>query len=186
MTCIVGVVTEDGRVVMGGDSAGVAGFDITVRADQKVFHVGEFLLGFTTSFRMGQLLRFRFTPPAHPDGMDTYEYMVTLFVDAVRTCFKTGGYAETNNGVESGGTFLVGYRGRLFCIDFDYQVGEASDGYDAVGCGCFVARGSLFTSNLAKGLPAASRVRWALEAAAYLNAGVRAPFTILEQPSTNA
>ena len=57
MTCIVGLVHE-GVVYIGGDSAGVGGMSLTVRADEKVFQNGEFLMGFTTSFRMGQLLRY--------------------------------------------------------------------------------------------------------------------------------
>ena len=57
MTCIVGLI-DGRRVWMGGDSAGVSGLDITVRADAKVFRNGDFLIGFTSSFRMGQLLAF--------------------------------------------------------------------------------------------------------------------------------
>lgn len=43
---------------MGCDSAGVGGWHLQLRADPKVFHVGHFLIGYTDSFRMGQLLRF--------------------------------------------------------------------------------------------------------------------------------
>jgi hypothetical protein len=52
VTAIVGLVHE-GTVYIGGDSAGVSGYSMTVRADAKVFTVGPYLLGFTTSFRMG-------------------------------------------------------------------------------------------------------------------------------------
>jgi hypothetical protein len=51
MTCIVGLV-DGGRVWLGGDSAGVSGWDLTVRADRKVFRNGPYVMGFTTSFRM--------------------------------------------------------------------------------------------------------------------------------------
>ena len=67
MTCIVGLVHE-GVVYIGGDSAGVAGLSLVVRADEKVLRNGDFLMGFTTSFRMGQLLRYKLDPPRrHPD-----------------------------------------------------------------------------------------------------------------------
>src|SRR5690242_15173484 len=85
MTCIVGLVAADGRVHLGGDSAGIAGYDLTVRKDPKVFRVGEFAVGFTSSFRMGQLLRFAFTPPPIEGDLDAY--MVTTFVNALRDCF---------------------------------------------------------------------------------------------------
>jgi hypothetical protein len=55
MTCIVGIV-ENGKVYMGGDAAGVNGYSVRVRKDPKLFKVGEFLFGYTSSFRMGQLL----------------------------------------------------------------------------------------------------------------------------------
>ena len=56
MTCIAGLV-HDGAVYLAGDSAGCSGWDLTVRADPKVFVSGSYVMGFTTSFRMGQLLR---------------------------------------------------------------------------------------------------------------------------------
>lgn len=172
MTCIVGLVDGD-RVHIGGDSAGVGGYALTVRADRKVFRNGDFIMGFTTSFRMGQLLQHAFTPPKrHPDT-DIEKFMVTEFVDAVRRCLKDGGFAARHDEVEAAGTFLVGYAGRLFRIDSDYQVGEASDGFDAVGCGEQIAQGSLFSTAGHKPL---DRLKTALAAAERFNAGVRGPF----------
>lgn len=175
MTCIAGVI-HNGKVFIGGDSAGVGGMSLSVRADKKVFQNGEFLFGFTSSFRMGQVLQYSFTPPKqHPDK-DTMSFMVTDFVNAVRSAFQAAGVASKNNEVESCGTFLVGYRGRLFSIQDDYQVGEAACGYDAVGCGQDIALGSLYaTVDMADGK---ARVGRALHAAEAHSAGVRGPFTI--------
>jgi len=47
-----------------------------------------------------------------------------------------------DKGQEAGGTFLVGYRGRLFRVDSDYQVGESVNNYCAVGCGADLVRAS--------------------------------------------
>jgi ATP-dependent protease HslVU (ClpYQ) peptidase subunit len=174
MTCIVGLI-DGNRVWMGGDSAGVSGLDITVRADTKVFRNGEYLIGFTSSFRMGQLLAFRLKPPPRPEGMDIFRFMVTDFVDAVRSCLKDGGFAQRSNDAEQGGSFLVAYQGRLFSIQSDYQVCETVRGFHAIGCGADYALGSLAST---AGQPAESRVRRALECAELLNAGVRAPFRI--------
>ena len=172
MTCIVGVV-HDGKVHIGGDSAGVGGYSLTVRADRKVFKNGDFVMGFTSSFRMGQLLRHSFSPPKrHPDT-DIDKFMVTDFVNGVRDCLKSGGYAERHNEAEQGGVFLVGYAGRLFRIDSDYQVGEAVDGFDSVGCGEDIAKGALWAS---KDSAPEGRMRLALEAAERFSAGVRGPF----------
>lgn len=171
MTCIVGV-KDNGRVLIGGDSAGVNGWSLTVRADRKVFRNGPYIFGFAGSFRMGNLLRYALVPP-EPSDWDVYRFMSTTFVDAVRKCLKDGGLAEVNNGVERGGVFLVGYKGELFRIDNDYQVGIADDGYSAIGCGDEIAVGSLFAT---KALPAHDRARIALEAAERHSAGVRGPF----------
>jgi ATP-dependent protease HslVU (ClpYQ) peptidase subunit len=166
---------------MGGDSAGVSGLDITVRTDTKVFHNGNMLIGFTNSFRMGQLLHYRLKPPVRDEGTGVFRYMVVDFVDAVRACLKDGGYAQKTNEVESGGTFLVAYEGRLFTVQSDYQVGEATHGFHAVGCGADYALGSLASSGH---LPGEERVRQALTCAELFSGGVRAPFVVqsLETP----
>lgn len=175
MTCIVGLV-DRGKVWLGGDSAGVAGLSLSVRRDEKVFRNADFLIGFTTSFRMGQVLRYAFTPPKrHPDK-DVMAFMVTDFVDAVRAALKAAGYARRDSEVESGGTFLVGYEGRLFRIESDYQVGDPGE-FDACGCGEDIARGALFaTKDVAD---AEVRLGVALHAAEAFSAGVRGPFRTL-------
>src|SRR4051812_42965869 len=111
MTAIVGLV-HDGTVHIGGDSAGGGGYSLTIRADAKVFTNGPYVMGFTSSFRMGQLLHHALKPP-EPDG-DLEAFMTTTFIDAVRECLKTGGWAAKENEREEGGVFLVGVHGRLF------------------------------------------------------------------------
>jgi len=181
MTCIVGLV-DDGKVYMGGDSAGVAGLKIRGRADKKVFKTGNFIMGFTSSFRMGDLLKYDFNPPKrHPD-IDILKYMVTEFINEVRNCLKRGGYATKKEEVESGGTFLVGYERRLFSIYDDYQVGENILPFAACGCGEDYALGSLYsTSKISDHHTKVSgrmKIEMALEAAQEFSAGVREPFHI--------
>lgn len=172
MTCIVGVVERD-DVFIGGDSAGAAGhYAITTRAP-KVFRNGPFVMGYTSSFRMGQLLQYAFVPPDHEFEMTTMEYMVTSFIPELRTCLSDGGFAKKDNNVETGGTFLVGYKGRLFEIESDFQVQETLCGYSACGCGREVALGSLHAT---RDLPVARRIKTALEAAQQFGAYVRPPF----------
>lgn len=172
MTCIVGLV-QNGHVYMGGDSAGVAGYELVLRRDPKVFRVGPFVIGFTSSFRMGQLLHYKLAAPGRTTSQDVAAYMATDFVDAVRTCLQTGGYARKENEEETAGTFLVGYSGRLFTIDSDYQVGESIDNFAAVGCGAQVALGALFATPQR---PPRERLTTALKAAERHSAGVRGPF----------
>lgn len=171
MTCIV-AVAQGGNVWMGADSAGVVGLSLRMRNDPKIYRVGKFLFGFTSSFRMGQLLGYKFNPPEQV-SMSDEKYMATVFVDELRETLKAGGFVKTDNGVESGGTFLVGYHGHIFKIYDDFQVAEAVEPYDACGCGEDIALGALFAS---RGLPPGERVHLALEAAQTFSAGVRAPF----------
>ena len=178
MTCIVGL-EHAGVVYIGGDSAGVAGLSISSRADGKVFTNGPMAFGFTTSFRMGQLLRYALKVPfQQPDETDD-QYMVTTFVNEVRKCLKDGGYAKKENEAEQGGQFLVGYKGRLYCLDSDYQVGRSRHPYDAVGCGQDIALGAMHALHQKGVANAAEAIRAALLAAEEFSAGVRAPFEIV-------
>lgn len=176
MTCIVGVA-DRGRVFIGADSAGVGGLDLSIRADRKVFRNGPFIMGFTSSFRMGQLLAVKLTPPRFHSEDDPWRYMVRDFIDAVRTCLSAGGFARKDNNVESGGVFLVGFRGRLFRIDNDFQVGERADNFDACGCGESYALGSLSETE-GEGYDPERRVLSALQKAEHFSAGVRGPFHV--------
>lgn len=174
MTCIVGYVDKkNNSVVIGADSAGVDGDDVTVRKDVKVFRNGHFVIGCTSSFRMIQLLRFSFKPP-NINGKDIYEYMCTDFINAVRKCFEEGGYLQKfKDGDEKGGTFLVAYGNRLFKVFSDFQVAEALRGYDACGCGENYALGSIYSRSNSN---ADKIVFEALSCAEYFSAGVRRPF----------
>ena len=168
--------------MIGGDSAGTSGWTLCIQTNPKVFtlQAGRFVIGFTTSFRMGQLLQFCFEPPAHPEGMDALEYMVRDFTSAVRQCLKDGGFATKDKEQESGGIFLVGYMGRLFRIESSYQVIEPLCGWIATGCGEDIAMGAI------EGQLIASRERdyeWILRQAMQVternNAGVRGPFHVV-------
>ena len=174
MTCIVGLI-DKGTVYIGGDSAGVAGYGLTVRADEKVFVNGDSIMGFTSSFRMGQLLRYSLKIPKYHPDIDVFEYMVTDFINAVRECLKHGGYAEKKDEKEKAGTFLVGFKEKLFKIDSDYQVGAPMLTFDACGCGEDIALGSMFSNST---LPPIDRITQALEAAEQFSAGVRRPFVV--------
>lgn len=179
MTCIAGIA-EDDVVYLAGDSAGCSGWDLTIRADPKVFTNGPYVMGFTSSFRMGQILRYAFSPPA-PETADLHGFMCTAFVDALRTCLKDAGWAKKDSEQEQGGTFLVGVSGQLFRLESDYQVGSAADTYDAVGCGAAAALGALHVTG-DTGLLPVQRLGKALAAAERFSNGVRGPVTVVRTP----
>lgn len=188
MTCIVGLVSE-GKVFIGGDSAGARSTsdwvpsDYIEVAEPKVFASSEMVIGYTTSFRMGQLLKHSLKVPSVKTD-DLMSYLCVDFVDAVRECMRVGGFGKIKDvRSEEVGVFLVGLRGRLFQIQDDFAVIESTCGYDSVGCGANYAKGALFASRgtILSVLvhSATDRIQMALRAAEEHSAGVRAPFRIM-------
>lgn len=189
MTCIVGYLDKE-KIYVGADSAGVAVgrhyLQVQTRKDTKVFHIdgprndgSKMLIGYTSSFRMGQILRFGFTPPPHPPDVDVYQYMCTDFVDALINIFTDKKFATKENEQLSGGTFLIGYLGRLFSVLDDFQVEELVRPYATAGSGAMVALGALYALEGSKKAPA-KKIEIALRAAEEFTGGVRGPFTVLE------
>ena len=179
MTCIVGLLdNKTGKVHIGGDSCGIDGLDVVVRKDKKVFRNGEFVFGFASSFRMGQILQYEFDPP-EVNYDDLMVYMVKTFIPYLRYVFKEGAYTSIESSKEHGGSFLVGGRGRLFNIQRDFQVGENLCGYMAIGCGEAYALGSLHATDLDKNLDPEWRLEQALQAASTFSGGVCAPFNFV-------
>lgn len=176
MTCIV-AIAEKGNIWMGADSAGVGGLFLQTRKDPKIYCVGDMLIGFTSSFRMGQVLAYQFNPPNHEKNISIEKYLATVFIDEIRKTYKIAGYAKKESEVESAGTFLLGYRGRIFKILDDYQVAESNQKFDSCGCGVEIALGSLYST---KDLNPKTRILTALKAAESFSAGVRAPFIVMQ------
>lgn len=193
MTCIVGFVDRVNKeIIMGGDSAGVAGLEISKRKDTKVFiKDNKFIIGFTTSFRMGQILHYN---PLHIEEQSSYEddlaFMVKKFIPAVQDLFQKnyyGGIDQKQGAI--GGTFLVGYKDNLYRIDSDFQVALGHKDYDSCGCGDNYALGSLHTSIHLNKLVKNYRnydyntekiVLRSLITAAEFSAGVCSPFNIIK------
>jgi len=184
MTCIVGI-QHKGKIWMGGDSASVdSSYNITQVPNPKVFIRGDYIMGYTTSWRMGQILNYCGKlpmPPSKPETSDSLDkFMVTEFIPKIRKIFEKEGFVPEHETAKTGaGSFLVGTRGHLYTIHSDWQCMRSNRGWDAVGCGEQFALGSLFATNAnAIEWRAESRVREALKAATYLSAGVMEPFLV--------
>ena len=165
MTCIVGY--RDGKNVwIGGDSIGSNGHYKAERKDTKVFRRNEMIMGYTSSFRMGQLLKWKLNIPKQKSNEGTERYMNTSFVDAVITCFEQNGYARVKENEKIGGVFIVGYRKRLFTIDSDFQVEENKHKFHACGSGAICATGAIEAlSNYDPKLKPELLIRYSIEAA---------------------
>jgi ATP-dependent protease HslVU (ClpYQ) peptidase subunit len=179
MTCIIGYI-EKGEAYIGGDSAGVAGLGLSIRKDPKVFKIGDrFLIGFTTSFRMGQLLMTKLNPPEQNSKQTDYQYMVTTFIDEVIKVFRENGYLIKDKEVVSGGTFIVAYNSQLYHIGSDFQVGQHYADFICCGCGDDIASGAMSILTGLKMKPE-EKVTRALKTASSYSAGVHPPFNIIK------
>ena len=184
MTCIVGW-TNGKNVWMGCDSAGVGGgYDLSIRSDKKIFIRDEMIYGFTSSFRMGQILRSCFSRPEQSSKKDDYDYLCSDYIDALIDCMKKKGFAKIDDGVVEGGTFLLGYKGNLYIIESDFQVGKVYLPFNSIGCGSKYALGYMwsyrdfnqtFTKDSVEGI-----LDSALLCSEQLSAGVRGPFHFLK------
>ena len=153
MTCIVGML-KDGVVYMAGDHIATDGYSRELQVRSKVFCNGPFVIGYTSSFRMGQLLEHVWEPPKKPkECKDIATYMVKHVVPSLIKLFDENKFMTTIsesdndskksvNGQACGGEFLIGYKDRLFKIESDFSVLECVEGYDAIGAGEEYAKGA--------------------------------------------
>jgi ATP-dependent protease HslVU (ClpYQ) peptidase subunit len=148
MSCIVAIASEDGKIVLGGDSAGTNDTAIEIRKDPKVFKREKFLFGFINSFRAGQLLHYSLVVPTRKRGTDMHKFMVTDFATAVYDCLKKGhllGEDDNDNGINQ---FMVACTGHIFRIDGDFSVAEVATPWDSIGSGEDFARGALLSQDV--------------------------------------
>lgn len=191
MTCIVGIRSK-GLVVMGADSAVSNNSHTEPRLDPKLFEMKvpfyeniesrklfyeKMIIGSTGSVRMSQILQtsIGFPPEEIKQDFDPYKWMITSFIEEVRSKLKEYGYSTIQNNEESGGTFMVGFYGRLYVVYSDYQVGESARSFAAIGSGDQYALGSLYTTE-SMDMPHERRLLLALKASEQ-NPFVSPPYT---------
>jgi len=141
MTCIVAIKDKSG-VYIGGDSQASSGLDAFQREDPKVFKKDNMIFGFTRSYRMGQLIQYAM-PEIIYNTTDPFGFLCKAFIPELLKCLKDNNYAKVSDNKASGGTFIIGFQGRIFSIEDDFQVAEPSYPYDSCGCGRPYAIGAL-------------------------------------------
>lgn len=149
MTCIVGYCNGK-HSWLKGDLCGSDGYYNLNVKHQKVFKkeilvnkkMSSLIIGYTTSFRMGQLIEHSFKCP-DMTGEDALNYLINVFVPSLSSLFESNKYAKIENNVISGGNFLIGFQGRLFAIQNDFSVLEDVCSYNSCGCGRSFALGSM-------------------------------------------
>lgn len=147
MTVIVGI-KQEGKVYIGGDTQASNGWDKAYRTDSKVFIARGIAYGFTSSYRMGQILKYHSEDVLSPTRTeDTHGYVVKHLVPMWRRILQENGYMKTESGREDSGTFIVGIDGELFAVYDDMQVASTEKDYMSCGCGSSYALGALYNIN---------------------------------------
>ncbi|QDJ96383.1 hypothetical protein Xoosp13_197 [Xanthomonas phage Xoo-sp13] len=135
MTCIIAYVDKNGVGHMAGDSAGTA-VSYHHRSDNvhpKIFKNGDMIIGYTSSFRMGQLLEHVFVPPSKSEGLTDYQYMIKQVVPEIRKTFVSGNFMKEDS--KDGGSYLIIYNKKLYSIQEDFAVFERPSNFDSCGSG---------------------------------------------------
>jgi ATP-dependent protease HslVU (ClpYQ) peptidase subunit len=181
MTCVIGMLGNDDEVWMGADSLGGTTYTHEIRKDSKIFINGDYLIGFTSSFRMGQLLMYGKLPAVgKTKNKNMFKFMVTKFIPAVRKILKNGGYLTISENLETGGDFLVGVNGHIFRIAEDLQVQESVCEIVACGCGEDLALSSMKTmESLDVKMSCEEKIRRALNITCQISSHVKPPFHVM-------
>lgn len=176
MTCIVGLVSGD-SVFLGGDRAATdGGLNRTIIKEPKVFARGDIGFGVCGLPKVMDVVQHAIEFPPFSGG-DDKGYLVSIVVPTLREGLKKYECTETSkSGQQFHGAMLIGFRGRLYQLEGNFQLVESSKGFDAVGSGQEPALGSLRHT---KG-KARDRLIEALTVSADNNAGVAAPFDVIE------
>lgn len=183
MTCIVGL-EHDGVIYMGCDSALSEADTLSSRIieDKKVFINGNVIIGCASSLRILQLMHYAFIPPENVENKSDMAYLVTDFIDAVRTMHRDRGVMKKENDLETHDShFVIGLNGILYVVEDDYQVYQTKEKWSAIGGGAEMALGVMYATQYDKTLTPEQRITLALEAAELYNAGVRRPFYVIKQ-----
>jgi len=178
MTCIVGI-ERDGILWIGADSAAFKDDEINIRTDPKVWRAGEFLYGFSGSFRVGQVLRWGFKPPRNTRGTDM-EYMVMDFVDDLKDFLSDKGLLVRGDSFDSyDAEIVIGFRSRFYVIESDFNVSAKADPYIASGSGAHYALGALYALFEQESLSPEQILHQALGASSYFCPSVKPPLSII-------
>jgi ATP-dependent protease HslVU (ClpYQ) peptidase subunit len=134
MTCIV-ALKENGKIYFGADKALSDSYTMRRMSYNKIFKKGKYIIGYTGSPRMGQLLEHSIELPDPPEGGIDLHFMISLFIESVRKGFKEYGFSEIENNKEKGGTFIIGVDGEIFKVYSDFQVSTFENNFVCCGSG---------------------------------------------------
>ncbi|HBN4943549.1 TPA: hypothetical protein L2Y74_001326 [Escherichia coli] len=153
MTCII-AHTDGVTSFIAGDKLGSNGFTKSVQTEPKVFEK-EFIkinddagltrtkeimaIGYTTSFRMGQLLTYSLNLPQQ-DANETFpQYLVLKVIPIIRQMFKEEWGSRDPSQEVGGGQFIILHNHTIYEVQEDFSVLQPKTRITAVGSGTYHA-----------------------------------------------
>lgn len=148
LTCIVGLVGPNG-VLIAGDAQFSTLHTQRMDSGSKVFSIFDTVVaGYCGSGRFGEILEYHLDGLEEPPiQMDERRWVIRELIPFLRDVLSAHGHLhimeedQTEHFGES--EFLLGVRGRLFCIASDFSTSEHVHPYEATGSGADVASGVL-------------------------------------------
>lgn len=154
MTCII-AFTDGKSSFIAGDKLGSNGFTKSVMVEPKVFEK-EFhrvstndegtvrtretmALGYTTSFRMGQLLSYNLLLPDQDANQSFSQYLVQKVIPLIRHMFKDEWGARDSSQDIGGGQFIILHNHTIYEVQGDFSVLQPKTQITAVGSGTYHA-----------------------------------------------
>ena len=146
MTCIVGINTGK-KIIIAGDRLGSDGFTYG-KYHEKVFAKDGFIFGVTGSYRVMQLIKYKFVIPKMNVGQEVDNYIYNDFTDAFIKLIRENNCAIKKDNIDSmEACLLFGFKNKLYQMESNFQILNNQKGYDAIGSGCYHAVSSLYSTN---------------------------------------
>lgn len=148
MTCIVGLVGPKG-VLIAGDAQFSTLHSQRMDSGSKVFSIFDTVaVGYCGSGRFGEILEYHLDGLEEPPiQMDERRWVIRELIPFLRDVLSAHGHLhimeedQTEHFGES--EFLLGVRGRLFCVASDFSTSEHVMPYETTGSGMDVSSGVL-------------------------------------------
>jgi len=142
MTLIASYIDKDKTVWLCGDSIGCSENNKTTRADMKIFYKDGYVVGFTSSYRFGQIIRHYVKLPAIPKKTRNHNHIIKI-IELISEKLHDNHWGQELNNHRWGGQLIIGWPGNLYSIDTDFQYSQSVDPFLCVGSGSNYALGAL-------------------------------------------
>jgi ATP-dependent protease HslVU (ClpYQ) peptidase subunit len=187
MSCVVAIV-EEGHVYLGADTLGAVEESTTTtpRRDVKLFRSGPLVVGFSGSYRAGQVVQYGMSLQDAPLAEGAlFPWLVTTFTKRVWEALYEYACIEEGATTMPSEFLIAAPGGALFEIYGDWGVAAPRNSFSAIGSGAPYALGLLKGVEGAD-VPPTERVIAALEVAEHFDAAVGQPWTLLDTRAVDA